>query len=82
VAALAFLLDRALEKKLRAAHSELSSPAAWQALETVRCVSVTIGNRNKLCVTRGSRHAAEVLKILGLKELEPPEPPEGEETIM
>ncbi len=82
VAALAFLLDRALEKKLRAAHSELSSPAAWQALETVRCVSVTIGNRNKLCVTRGSRHAAEVLKILRLSELDPPEPPEGEETIM
>ncbi len=82
VAALAFLLDRALEKKLRAAHSDLSSPAAWQALETVRCVSVAVGNRNKLCVTRGSRHAAEVLKILRLLELDPPEPPEGEETVM
>jgi transposase len=82
VAALAFLLDRALEKKLRAAHSHLSSPAAWQALETVRCVSVAVGNRTKLCVTRGSRHAAEVLKILRLSELDPPEPPEGEETVM
>ncbi|MGH9578976.1 MAG: IS1634 family transposase, partial [Terriglobales bacterium] len=38
VAALAFLLDRALEKRLRSAKSSLSSPAAWQALETVRCV--------------------------------------------
>ena len=82
VAALAFLLDRALEKRLRAAGSSLSSPAAWRALETVRCVTVTVGNRTKLCVTRGSRQAAEVLKILRLSELDPPEPPEGKETIM
>jgi len=82
VAALAFLLDRALEKKLRAAPSSLSSPAAWRALETVRCVEVAVGNRKKLCVTRGSRQAAEVLKILRLCELDPPEPPEGEETVM
>ena len=34
VAALALLLDRALEKQLRAAGSDLSSPAAWQALES------------------------------------------------
>jgi transposase len=82
VAALAFLLDRALEKKLRAGGSSLSSPAAWQALETVRCVRVEVGNQTKLCVTRGSRHAAEVLKVLRLSELDPPEPPEGAETIM
>jgi transposase len=82
VAALAFLLDRALEKKLRAAGSSLSSPAAWRALETVRCVTVEVGNRTKLCVTRGSRHAAEVLKVLRLSELDPPDPPEGEETVM
>ena len=82
VAALAFLLDRALEKKLRAAGSSLSSPAAWQALETVRCVSVEVGSRTKLCVTRGSRQATEVLKILRLSELDPPEPPEGKETTM
>ncbi|MBI3695016.1 MAG: IS1634 family transposase [Acidobacteria bacterium] len=82
VAALAFLLDRALEKKLRSAKSSLTSPAAWQALETVRCVEVEVGNRRKLCVTRGSRQAAEVLKILRLSELDPREPPEGEETVM
>jgi len=82
VAALAFLLDRALEKKLRAAGSSLSSPAAWQALETVRCVTVEVGSRTKLCVTRGSRQAAEVLRILRLSELAPPEPPEGKETAM
>jgi transposase len=82
VAALAFLLDRALEKKLRAAGSSLSSPAAWQALETVRCVSVEVGNRTKLCVTRGSRQAAEVLKILRLSDLDPPEPPAGKDAVM
>jgi len=74
VAALALLLDRALEKKLRAAGSTLSSPAAWQALETVRCVQMQIGERTKLYVTRGSRQAAEVLQILRLAELDPPEP--------
>jgi transposase len=81
VAALAFLLDRALEKKLRAAGSSLSSPAAWQALETVRCVRVQVGNRTKLCVTRGSRQAAEVLKVLHLTDLDPPEPPQGKEVV-
>ena len=82
VAALAFLLDRALEKKLRAAGSSLSSPAAWRALETVRCVTAEVGSRTKLCVTRGSRQAAEVLKILRLSEMDPPEAPEGKETAM
>ena len=82
VAALAFLLDRELEKRLRTAGSSLSSTVAWQALETVRCVAVEVGHRTKLCVTRGSRHAAEVLKILRIFELSPPEPPEGKETLM
>ncbi len=82
VAALALLLDRALEKKLRAAGSTLSSPAAWQALETVRCVEMQIGDRTKQCVTRGSRQAAEVLKILRLTELDPPEPVKSQKTPM
>jgi transposase len=82
VAALAFLLDRALEKKLRAAKSTLSSSVAWQVLETIRCVQVLVADRTKLCVTRGSRQAAEVLKAVALSELDPPQPPEGAETIM
>jgi transposase len=82
VAALALLLDRALEKKLRAAHSPLSSPAAWQALETVRCVEMQVGDRTKLCVTRGSRRAGEVLKILHLTDVDPPEPGQGKKTGM
>ena len=82
VAALAFLLDRALEKQLRASDSTLSSPAAWQALETVRCVEVVVGDRKKLCVTRGSRQASEVLKAVEVSDLDPPEPPEGKETLV
>ena len=82
VAALALLLDRALEKRLRAAHSQLSSPAAWQALETVRCVEMRVGDRTKLCVTRGSRQAGAVLKILNLSNVEPPEPGEGKKKAM
>jgi transposase len=82
VAALALLLDRALEKKLRAAGSTLSSPAAWQVLETVRCVEMQIGDRTKLCVTRGSRQATEVLKILRLPALDPPEAVKAEKPPM
>ena len=68
VAALALLLDRALEKKLWAAGSGLSSAAAWRALETVRVVELELGERRKRCVTRGSRQAAEVLRVLGLRQ--------------
>jgi transposase len=82
VAALALLLDRALEKKLRAASSPLSSPFAWQALETVRCVQVQMGSRRKLCVTRGNQHAQEVLRILGITQLDPPTPEKEREWLM
>jgi len=82
VAALALLLDRALEKRLRAAGSTLSSPAAWRALETVRCVAMQIGDRTKLCVTRGSRQAGEVLKILRLPTLDPPEPAKNQKVAL
>lgn len=82
VAALAFLLDRALEKKLRAAGSTLSSPCAWRALENIRCVEVQAGGRTKLCVTRGSHQAVEVLKILRISDLDPPAPPPGRKTVM
>ena len=82
VAALALLLDRALEKSLRAAGSSLSSPFAWQALEMVRCVEVQLGQRRKVCVTRGNQHVTKVLRALGIAELDPPSPPEGQEWLM
>jgi transposase len=82
VAALALLLDRALEKSLHAAGSQLSSPFAWRVLEMVRCVEVDLGPRRKLCVTRGNQHVAEVLKAVGVTELDPPPPPEDRPCLM
>ena len=83
VAALALLLDRALEKSLRTAGSPLSTPFAWQALETIRCVEVDLGpQRRKICVTRGNQHAAEVLRILGIHQLDPRSPPQGHEWLV
>jgi hypothetical protein len=83
VAALALLLDRALEKSLQAAHSHLSSPFAWQALETIRSVELDLGQqRSKSCVTRGNKHAAEVLRILGITQLDPPSPAENQPCLV
>lgn len=82
VAALALLLDRALEKSLHAAGSQLSSPFAWRALETVRCVEVELGTRRKLCVTRGNHQVAEVLRAVGVTNLDPPAPPEERPNLM
>ena len=44
IASLAFLLDRALEKKLKSAGMDLSSQQAWQTLKTVRVVDIDLGN--------------------------------------
>ena len=82
VAALALLLDRALEKSLQAAGSLLSTPFAWQALEMIRCVEVDLGQRRKICLTRGNQHVAEILRVLGITQLDPPSPPEGREWLM
>jgi hypothetical protein len=70
-----------MDKRLRATGSSFSSPAAWWALEAVRCVAVVVDSRTKLCVTRGRRDAAEALKVLRPSELDPPEPLEGKGTV-
>lgn len=72
VAALAFLIDRALEKKLKAAGSDMSSKEAWQVLKTVRVVEFNLGNGEpKRSVTRGSTRGGQILRILGIHRLEP-----------
>ena len=77
VAALAFLLHRALEKKLKAAGLDLSATEALQALRTVRVVEIQLGNgQTKRSVTRGTARAARILAALGITELEPPTPTE------
>jgi transposase len=73
VAYLAFLLERALEKKLKAAGLDLSARAALEALRTVRVVEVDLGDgERKRMVTQGSHQAQRVLKALKIKTLPPP----------
>jgi len=72
VASLAFLLDRALEKKLKSAGIDISSKEAWQLLKTVRVVDIDLGNgEHKRSVTQGSGRAARILKIVGIQDLDP-----------
>ena len=82
VAALAFLFDRMLERRLRDVKSTLSSTAAWEALETIRRVSIRVDGELRAGITPGSAHARQVLKALGVTELHPPQPPPGDETIV
>jgi len=72
IASLAFLLDRALEKKLKCAGMDLSSKQAWQTLKTVRVVDIDLGNgEHRQSVTQGSRRALTILSTLGIKDLDP-----------
>jgi len=72
IASLAFLLDRALEKKLKSAGIDLSSQQAWQMLKTVRVVDIDLGTgEHKQSVTQGSSRAAVLLSKLGIKDLDP-----------
>ena len=83
VAALAFLLQKALDKKLKAAGLDISPSHALEALRTVRMVDIALGSgKTKRSVTRGSCRCRPVLKALGITNLEPPEPPKDEETIV
>jgi transposase len=82
VAALAFLLDRMLERALKAARVLLSSQSAWSALKTIRHVSFVVDGRRRVGVTPGSPRARQVLNALKLTDLRPPIPPKGEETTM
>lgn len=77
VAALAFLLDRMLERKLRDAKSTLSSTSAWEALKTIKLVQFRIDGELRSNVTPGSAHARHVLNALGLTQIAPPSPPGG-----
>ena len=71
VAALAFLLERALEKKLKAYGLKMSAEAALEALKTVHVVEVEVGCDLKRGVTPGKQRARQVLQALGISELEP-----------
>lgn len=72
IAALAFLVDRALEKKLKANHVLMSAAQALRALRTVHLVDIEVAGRTKRGVTSGSANARQILSALGLRELNPP----------
>lgn len=75
VAALAFLLHRALEKKLKAAGLDLSATEALDALRTVRVVDIELGDESvKRSVTRGSARAGRILSAVGIDHRHPPAP--------
>jgi transposase len=73
VAALAFLLHRALEKKLKAHGLDISASEALSALRTVRVVDLALADGStKRCVTKGSARAAAILRAVGVADLMPP----------
>lgn len=77
VAALAFLLERMLERALKDAEVPLSAQAALTALQTIRHVRFKIDGEERTGVTPGSLHARQVLRALNIAELRPPTPPAG-----
>src|SRR5258705_13189981 len=70
VAALAFLLARALEKKLKAAKVPMSSAQAWEALRTMHVVDIRVGAQNP-GVTAGNHQARHILAAPGISDREP-----------
>ena len=71
VAALAFLLDRALEKKLKAARVPMSSAQALEALRTIHVVDIRVGAEIRRGVTAGNHQARQILAALGITDREP-----------
>jgi transposase len=83
VAALALLIHRAIEKKLKAARLDLSATEALTALKSVRVVDIDLGDgTTKRSVTAGTHRAAAVLRALGINKIDPPISPKPGETIM
>lgn len=72
VVALALLLRRALEKKLKAAGVGLSAEAALEALHNVQVVDIQVGSGHKRGVTTGRQRARQVLAALGIGHLSAP----------
>lgn len=77
VAALAFLLERMLERALKDAGVPLSAQTALTALQTIRHVRFKLDGEERTGVTPGSAHARQVLRALNIAELRPPTPPAG-----
>jgi len=74
VATLAFLLTRALEKKLKAAAVPMSSAQALEALRTMHVVDIRVGAEIRRGVTAGNHQARQILAALGINNREPLQP--------
>jgi transposase len=82
VAALAFLIERMLERALKTAGVSLSARSALEALKTIRYVRFRVDGELRGGVTPGSTRARQVLKALHLTDHRPPTPSAGEEITM
>jgi len=83
VAALAFLIHRAIEKKLKAARLDLSATEALTVLRSIRVVDIDLGNgTTKRSVTAPTPRAAAVLRAVGISHLDPPTPPTPGQIVM
>ncbi|VVM08108.1 hypothetical protein MAMT_02110 [Methylacidimicrobium tartarophylax] len=71
VAALAFLLDRLLEKKLKAAHLLFCTEQAWAALRTIHVVEFSLGKAKRRRVTAGNHQARQILSAFRIAAWEP-----------
>ena len=71
IAALAFLLARALEKKLKAARVPMSSAQALEALRTMHVVDIRVGTEIRRGVTAGNHQTRQILAALGISDREP-----------
>jgi transposase len=82
VAALALLLTRVMERRLKDAGVLMSAAQALQALSTIRLVSFRLdAQRARRGVSTGSPRARQVLKALGISDLKPPLPVGTETTV-
>ena len=82
VAALALLLQRLLERRLQEAGVELSAEQAMEAVQTIRYVTFRLEDQQKNGVSLASGRAQQVTRALGISNLRPPTPPQGDETVM
>lgn len=73
VAALAFLMERGMERKLKSCHSLLSVGEAMQAFSTISVVEFDVNGEKKKGITAGNARAREVLKALGIQKVDVPE---------
>jgi len=66
------LLRAPTEFLVGTAGLDLSAKDAWQLLKTVRVVEIDLGQgQRKRSVTQGSARAAQILKAIGIIDLNP-----------